>query len=214
MFFDRELLNRLYGDYVRHGRTFRNPGLWVLFVYRYGVWSRKLPNPARWITSKIYGSWTITLQILTGTEIYCETVIGDDLNLIHATNIKIHPDVVIGDRCGMMHEVTLGTNAGRERRRSGVPRIGDDVFIGAGAKVLGPITVGDGATIAPNSLVTIDVPPGTTAIGVPARILRFPTQRPTQPTASAPGSGPPTNGDLRASKEGPDNPCEPIPPMS
>jgi serine O-acetyltransferase len=214
MFFDRGLLNKLYGDYVRHGRTFRNPGLWILFVYRYGVWSQKLPNPARWLTSKIYGSWTMTLHLLTGTELYRETVIGDDFNLIHGTNIMIHPDVVIGDRCGLMHEVTLGTNAGRDRRRSGVPRIGDDVFIGAGAKVLGPITVGDGATIAPNSLVTIDVPPGTTAIGVPARILRFPTQPPAQPTASALGSGPPTNGDLRASKEGPESPCEPIPPMS
>jgi serine O-acetyltransferase len=214
MFFDRRLLNKLYGDYVRHGRSLRSPGLWVLFAYRYGVWSQQLPNPARWLTSKVYGGWTLTVQILTGTEIYRETTIGDDLHLIHGTNIKIHADAVIGDRCGMMHDVTLGTNDGRERRRTGAPRIGHDVFIGAGAKVLGSITVGDGATIASNSLVTIDVPPGTMAIGVPARILRFPTKLQVQPTASAPDSGPPAANDLRAIKEGPDNVCAPIPPMS
>lgn len=214
MFFDRGLLNRLYRDYVRHGRSLRNPALWVLFVYRYGVWSEQLPNPARWVTSKIYGGWAIIVQVLTGTEIYRETAIGDDLHLIHGTNIKIHADAVIGDRCGMMHDVTLGTNDGRERKRTGAPRIGHDVFIGAGAKVLGPITVGDGATIASNSLVTIDVPPGTTAIGVPARILRFPTKPLAQPTASSSNSDPPATGDLPASKEGPDNLCEPTPPMS
>jgi serine O-acetyltransferase len=57
--------------------------------------------------------------------------------------------------------------------REGVPRIGNDVFIGAGAKILGPVTVGDGAIVAANSLVLTNVPPGATAVGVPARMLNY-----------------------------------------
>jgi serine O-acetyltransferase len=68
-----------------------------------------------------------------------------------------------------MHDVTIGTNMERE----GVPVLGDDVFVGAGAKILGPVRIGSGARIAANSLVLQDVPEGATAIGVPARVLRY-----------------------------------------
>jgi serine O-acetyltransferase len=73
---------------------------------------------------------------------------------------------VIGDRCGIMHNVTIGTNM-----TEGVPVIGDDVFIGVGACILGDITIGDRVRISANSLVTTDVPPDSIAIGVPAKIL-------------------------------------------
>jgi serine O-acetyltransferase len=77
-----------------------------------------------------------------------------------------------------MHDVTIG-----ESDRRGVPVIGDDVFIGAGAKVLGPIRIGHGARVAANSLVIADVPDGATAIGVPARILSYSGRKQT-PTLS------------------------------
>ena len=96
-----------------------------------------------------------------------EAKIGKDFHIIHTGNILIHPDTVIGDRCGILHDVTIGTNM-----KPGAPTIGNDVFIGVGAKVLGEITIGNGATIAANTLVTKNIPPGETAIGVPARIVK------------------------------------------
>jgi serine O-acetyltransferase len=107
-------------------------------------------------------------------------VVGEEFHLIHWGNTKIHPGVVIGNRVGIMHDVTLGTTM----ERPGVPRIGNDVFIGAGAKILGPVTIGDGAVVAANSLVLSDVPPGATAVGVPARVLNY-TGR-----TGAPGAAP------------------------
>ena len=99
--------------------------------------------------------------------------VGKNSQLVHAGKTKSHPQTVIRDRVGVMHSVTLGaTPDGR-----GVPTIGNDVFIGAGARILGPVKIGDRARIAANSLVISDVPPDTTAIGVPAKILRY-TGRP------------------------------------
>jgi serine O-acetyltransferase len=100
--------------------------------------------------------------------LYRETKIGKELHLIHSGNIQIHPDTIIGDRCGIQQDVTIGVNVG-----PGTPVIGNDVFIGAGAKVLGGIKIGDGATIAANSLVISDIPPNSTAIGVPARVWQY-----------------------------------------
>jgi serine O-acetyltransferase len=103
---------------------------------------------------------------------------------VHGWNIKIHPDSVIGARVGIMHDVTLGTNM----ERPGAPVIGDDVFIGAGARILGGVHIGNGARIAANSLVIGDVPAGATAVGVPARVMQY-TGRPSPP--SPPPTSPP-----------------------
>ena len=82
-------------------------------------------------------------------------------------NILIHPDVEIGDRCRIFGGVSLGTN---ERFKPGVPKIGNDVIIEAGVKILGPVTVGDRAIIRANSLVLTNVPADAVAIGVPAKV--------------------------------------------
>lgn len=158
-------------DYAVHGRGLRNRALWALAVYRFGRWSLGLRwAPPRWITSKLYGVANIWSEIVTGVTMDRNVVIGKGFHIIHAATIFIHPDVRIGDRCGIMHNVTLGTNM-----RSGVPVIGNDVFIGCGASILGRVRVGDGAHIAANSLVINDVAPGTFVVGVPARAFRRPT---------------------------------------
>ena len=82
---------------------------------------------------------------------------------------------MIGRNCNIAHQVTIGTSAGG---RTGAPTIGDGVYIGTGAKIIGTIDVGDGAKIAANSLVMTNVPAGATAIGVPARVMRAPSQGP------------------------------------
>src|SRR5712664_555913 len=164
------MLRMIYAEYVRYGRSLMSRSMWAILLYRFGAWSLHLrPAPIRWFAGKIYGVSFMLVQVLTGTVLFREVKVGEDLRLIHARNILVDPGVVIGDRCVIMHEVTLGSTLGRR----GVPRIGNDVFIGAGAKILGPVKVGDHAIIAANSLVINNVPSGTTAIGVPARILRF-----------------------------------------
>jgi serine O-acetyltransferase len=158
---------KLREDYERHGRSLLDPGLWTIATYRYGKWLDGAPGPVRWAGGKIYGGLLLGLQALSGNVLYKEVQCGEELTLPHARNVLIHPEAVLGDRVTVEHHVSIVTNRGRE----GAPTIGNDVTIEAGAKVLGPIKVGDGATIASNSLVVIDVPPGATAIGVPARII-------------------------------------------
>jgi serine O-acetyltransferase len=76
----------------------------------------------------------------------------------------MNKDVQIGARCRLRHGVTLGIM----KTGGGAPRLGDDVFIGSNAQILGPVTVGDSATIAAGAVVTRDVEPGATVAGVPA----------------------------------------------
>lgn len=88
-------------------------------------------------------------------------------NLPHRLNgIIIHPTARIGANCTILQQVTIGT---RNINKSAV--IGDDVFIGAGAKILGDITIGNGAKIGANSVVLCDVPTYTTVVGIPAKII-------------------------------------------
>ncbi|MGD0811312.1 MAG: serine acetyltransferase [Acidimicrobiales bacterium] len=98
----------------------------------------------------------------------CCPEIGPGLVITHGFNTILNAER-IGRNCWAHHEVTLGWNYG-----SGCPTIGDDVFIGAGAKVLGKIVIGDGARIGANAVVVHDVPPGATAVGVPARVIARP----------------------------------------
>jgi serine O-acetyltransferase len=164
---DRAMWKVLRADAKRHGGA-KSGGFWALAVYRYGRWSLTLPNPAaRWVTSKIYGVANQAVETLAGVDLDRRTEIGEGLHFIHTGMISIHPNVKMGERVGIMHGVTIGTNMG-----GAVPTIGNDVFIGCHSSILGGVTIGDGARIAANSLVTSDVPAGAFAVGVPARVIR------------------------------------------
>ena len=106
----------------------------------------------------------LVLSVLTGSDVDVGVRFGRNLRLPHPTGVVIHRDVVIGDDCMVMQQVTLGQLAA-----DGVPVIGSRVYIGSGAKVLGPVQIGDGARIGANAVVLHDVPAGATAVGVPAR---------------------------------------------
>lgn len=95
--------------------------------------------------------------------------IGPGLLIAHCGGITLHPDVVIGSHCDLAHHVTLGT---RGVGAQGVPRLGNSVYVGTNAVLIGPIVIEDGARIAANSLVTRDVPAGATVMGVPAQIVK------------------------------------------
>lgn len=156
-------------DYRVHGRSLRNRAFWAMVTYRFGRWSLKLPSPvARWITGKVYGAMYVWTGIVTGVHMPREVTVGKRFHIVHADgSLSIHPDTVIGDDVGVMHNVTIGTNMSTT-----VPTIGNGVFIGVGAVILGGVKIGDGARIAANSLVISDVPPGSVAMGVPARVWK------------------------------------------
>ncbi len=162
------LLRLLRGDYHRHGRSWSNPAVPALVVYRYGCWASDLRQPViRVIARKLYGAANAVVANLTKIWIPPQVVIGDAFHIIHAEgSLSIHPDVVIGDRLGVMHNVTIGTNM-----RPGAPTIGNDVFIGVNSTVLGRITIGDRVRIAANTAVTTDVPADSVVVGSPARIF-------------------------------------------
>ena len=107
--------------------------------------------------------WTV----LTGSDIDPHMRFGNNLKLPHPTGVVIHQDAVIGNNCMIMQQVTIGRTADE-----GVPTIGNDVYIGAGAKILGKVSVGDGARIGAQAVVMSDVPAHCTAVGIPAKIIR------------------------------------------
>jgi serine O-acetyltransferase len=139
------------------------PGLHAL------VWHRAVVNPlwrwkfrwlARWFAH--WGRW------LTGIEIHPGATIGRRVFIDHGMGIVIGETAEIGDDTTLYHAVTLGGTSWNAGKRH--PTLGRNVVVGAGAKILGPILVGDGAKIGSNAVVVRDVPAGSTAVGVPARI--------------------------------------------
>ncbi len=104
-------------------------------------------------------------SVVTGADIPLGSRIGGGLLIPHPNGIVLHPEAEIGPNCLIFQQVTIGMGKG------GVPRIGGHVDIGAGAKVIGRVTVGDHALIGANAVVLTDVPPHATAVGNPARII-------------------------------------------
>jgi serine O-acetyltransferase len=109
-------------------------------------------------------------SVVTGADIPLDCQIGGGLLLPHPNGVVIHPDAVIGPNCLLFQQVTLG-NGGP---MPGAPILGGHVDVGAGAKILGGVRVGDHARIGANAVVLQHVPPGATAVGIPARILSPP----------------------------------------
>jgi len=104
-------------------------------------------------------------SVVCGSDIPLGCQLGGGLLLPHPNGVVLHPAVVIGPNCLLFQQVTIGVSHG------GVPTLGGHVDVGAGAKIIGPVRIGDHARIGANAVVTSDVPPGATAVGVPARII-------------------------------------------
>lgn len=109
------------------------------------------------------------LQYKYGIEIPIGCNIGEGLTIPHNGGIVINGNAVIGKNCTILQGVTIGANTFKDRYR--VAKIGDNVMIGAGAKLIGPICIGDDVTIGANSIVTKDIPDGVVVAGIPAKII-------------------------------------------
>lgn len=146
--------------------AFLYPGVRALFFHRlaHALWGIGLLFVARFVSE--LGRW------LTAIEIHPAAAIGRHLFIDHGTGVVIGETAVIGDDVTLYHGVTLGGIApGSLPQGRRHPIIEDGVIIGAGAQVLGGITVGKGARVGANAVVVKDVPPGVTVVGIPAQVV-------------------------------------------
>ncbi len=157
-----------------HGRIlWLNPAVWSIGCYRLGNWL---------YVTRPFVLIRVPLKLVSfianmACEVFMEmcidpqATIGPGLHIGHIGGVHINPQAVLGKNCDLAHRVTIGTSA---MGRGGAPVLGDDVYVGTGATIIGKIKVGNGAKIAANTLVISNVPEGATVMGVPGRIIMRP----------------------------------------
>lgn len=163
------MFDNLREDWCTHDRRLLSQGLWVMSVYRFGRWRYTIRR--RWLRapfSFLYRLLKTLSEILTGIDLPCEAIVGRRFRIDHFGGIVISGDAVFGEGCIIRNGVTVGL---RNTGKRGSPVIGDRVDIGAGAKILGAIRIGNDVAIGANAVVLSDVPSNSIAVGIPARIL-------------------------------------------
>lgn len=157
-------------DYVAHGRDLLSPGFQTLVVHRFGVWRMAIgPRLLRAPLSLVYRGLFRATSSIYGIELPYTVKVGRRVILEHQHGIVVHGSAVIGDDCILRHGVTLGIRT--LDRLDQAPILGRGVNVGAGAKILGRVHIGDGASIGANAVVLHDVPDGALAVGIPATVV-------------------------------------------
>lgn len=157
-------------DYRANGRDWTRPGFRALATYRFGVWRMTVrPKLLRAPLSILYRCLFRRCRNVYGIELPYSAKVGRHVVIEHQHGIVIHGNSVIGNGCHIRQGVTIGNKS--LDAPFDAPVLGDHINIGAGAKILGKITIGDGANIGANAVVLTDVPAGALAVGVPARII-------------------------------------------
>lgn len=151
----------LYGQATPRSvlKAYLADGAFAMIVYRF------MQASQRWHITPLAMLFNKLNVCLAGCVIGRKADFGPEFVIVHSNGIVINSAVVGGSRVTLEHQVTIGA----EKRRS--PRLGDDVFIGAGARVIGDLHVGNSARIGANAVVLNDVPDGCTAVGIPARVV-------------------------------------------
>lgn len=140
------------------------PGVHAIIVHRlaHALYKRRLNFLARLISQ--------VARFFTGIEIHPGAIIGKNLFIDHGMGVVIGETAEIGDNCVIYHQVTLGGTGKDKGKRH--PTLGDNVMISTGAKVLGPIYIGSNSKIGANAVVLEDIPENSTAVGIPAKVVR------------------------------------------
>lgn len=148
---------------------FFEQGIWALAVYRFGRWVRLIRIPLVSLILKIIAFLLFKItEVVTGISLPASAQIGKGFYVGHFGYIVLHSDVKIGENCSVVSGVLIGTKG---LGNQGAPVIGNNVYIGAGAKILGAITIGNNVKVGANAVVLHDVPDGSTVVGIPARII-------------------------------------------
>ena len=180
MKYDRDAIKAWAGDsqwracladlarFRQHGYTgWGTEGFWAIALFRLQKTVLRGEPGWLWAPARLgLGVVRKLLTMLTLIDIHPDAEIGPGLLIAHGGPIRVHRGSKIGADCAIHHVCTVGASL-----TGGTPTIGDHVLIGCHASVIGAITIGDGATIASNSLVITNVATGCTAIGVPAKVL-------------------------------------------
>ncbi|MCU0542291.1 MAG: serine acetyltransferase [Oscillatoriaceae cyanobacterium Prado104] len=165
------LWEQIKEDWNAHGRDWTKPGFRAVAVQRFGVWRMQVePKLLRAPLSILYRALYRKIRNTYGIDLPYTVKLGRRVIVEHQGAIVIHGYSTIGDDCIIRQGVTLG-NRYLERPLE-APKLGTRVNVGAGAKILGGVTLGDGANIGANAVVLSDVPAGKTAVGIPAKILQ------------------------------------------
>jgi len=144
----------------------------VLLTYPglHAVWSHRVAHRLwRWRLKLLARLLSQLTRWFTGIEIHPGATIGNRFFIDHGMGVVIGETAEIGDGCTLYHGVTLGGTSWERAKRH--PTLGENVVVGAGAKILGPITLGDNARVGSNSVVVKDVPANATVVGIPGRIV-------------------------------------------
>ena len=138
-------------------------GLHAIWAHRFNhwLWQKNFRLLARWLSQFI--------RVLTGIEIHPAAEVGHRLFIDHGTGVVIGETAIVGDDVTMYQGVTLGGTGKASTKRH--PTIGNGVFIGSGAKILGDITIGNNCRIGAGSVVLRDIPPNSTVVGVPGHVV-------------------------------------------
>lgn len=160
------MFDHIRSDLAAHGGHWGAQGFWALLVYRFGRWRYGVrPAFLRKILSLVYKVLYKCVQIITGIELPCEVKLGKYFVIDHFGGIVVSGYASFGDNCRIRNGVVVGL---RRVDEPCAPQLGNNVDIGAGAKLLGNIRIGNNVAIGANAVVLCDVPDNHVAFGVPA----------------------------------------------
>ena len=165
-----DLFAQIKEDWIAHKRDWTRPGFRAIAAYRFGVWRMSVnPKLLRAPLSILYRWMYRKCRNHYGIELPYSARLGRRVIFEHQHGITIHGNCVIGDDCIIRQGVTLGNK--RMDRPDEAPQLGARVNVGAGAKILGAVIIGDDASIGANAVVLKDVPAGAIAVGIPAKVI-------------------------------------------
>jgi serine acetyltransferase len=164
------LLSQIKEDWIAHKRDWTRPGFRAIATYRFGVWRMTVqPKILRAPLSMVYRWMYRKCRNVYGIELPYSTTVGRRVIIEHQHGIVIHGNCKIGDDCIIRQGVTIGNKT--LDHPEDAPQLGNRVNVGAGAKILGSVVIGDDVSIGANAVVVKDVPAGATAVGIPAKVL-------------------------------------------